>query len=141
MKLFLFTLTLVVLVTMTFAFAVDNPSLQAAKPERIKAATAKAASSGEIKLRATGKVVEVSEINLKIARSVKGKDGTSEIMEFVLEKPEKVEIGDKIYVTYIHKEGQDVALRVTKVTANKKSTTKAAKPSNAKQALSGPALK
>jgi len=35
--------------------------------------------------------MEVSETNLKIERNVKGKDGAPEIMEFVLEKPKKVE--------------------------------------------------
>ena len=105
----------------------------------MKAATAKAAYSKEIKLKATGKVMAVSETNLKIERNVKGKDGAPEIMEFVLEKPKKVEIGDKVSVTYIKKEGQDVALRVAKVTAIKKSTTKAEKPTDAKQAPAGPA--
>jgi len=52
-----------------------------------------------------------------------------------------VEIGDKVNVTYIKKEGQDVALRVAKVTTIKKSTTKAEKPTDAKQAPAGPASK
>jgi hypothetical protein len=139
MKRLVFTLTWVVLITVAFAFAAEKSSLQATKPERVKAATAKAASLKEIKLNATGKVMEVSETNLKIERTVKGKDGASEIMEFVLEKPKKVKIGDKVNVTYIKKEGQDVALRVAKVTAIKKSTTKAEKPPDAKQAPAGPA--
>ena len=136
MKRLLFTLTLVVMITV--AFAVEKPPLQATKPESVKAAKAKAASSKEIKLNATGKVLEISETNLKIERTVKG---ASEIMGFVLEKPKKVEIGDKVKVTYIKKEGQDVALRVAKVTAIKKLTTKAEKPSDAKQAPAGPASK
>ena len=141
MKRLLFALTLVVLITVAFAFAAEKSSLQDSKPEGVKAATAKAASSKEIKLNATGKVMKVSETNLKIERTVKGKDGASEIMEFVLEKPKKVEIGDKVNVTYIKKEGQNVALRVAKVTAIKKSTTKAEKPPDAKQAPVGPASK
>ena len=141
MKRLLFTLTLIVLITVVFAFAAEQPSFQATKPEGVKSATAKAASSKEIKLNATGKVMEASETNLKIERTVKGKDGASEIMEFVLEKPEKVEIGNKVNVTYIKKEGQNVALRVAKVTAIKKSTTKAEKPPDAKQAPAGPASK
>ncbi len=136
MKRLLFTLTLVVLITV--AFAAEKPSHQATRPESVKAATAKAASSKEIKLNATGKVMEVSETNLKIERTVKE---ASEIMEFVLEKPKKVEIGDKVNVTYIKKEGQDVALRVAKVMAIKKSTTKAEKPPDAKQAPAGSASK
>jgi uncharacterized OB-fold protein len=138
MKLLLFTVTLVVLITVVFAFAADKSSLPATKPEPVKAATAKAVSLKEIKLNATGKVIEVSETNLKIERTVKE---ASEIMEFVLEKPKKVEIGDKVNVTYIKKEGQDVALHVTKVPAIKKSTTKAEKPPDAKQAPAGPASK
>ena len=138
MKLLLFTVTLVVLITVVFAFAADKSSLPATKPEPVKAATAKAVSLKEIKLNATGKVIEVSETNLKIERTVKE---ASEIMEFVLEKPKKVEIGDKVNVTYIKKEGQDVALRVAKVTTIKKSTTKAEKPTDAKQAPAGPASK
>lgn len=139
MKRLLFTLTLVVLIIVAFAFAAEKPSLQDTKPEGVKAAKAKAASSKEIKLNATGKVMEVSETNLKIERNVKGKDVAPEIMEFVLEKPKKVEIGDKVNVTYIKKEGQNVALRVAKVMAIKKSTTKAEKPTDAKQAPAGPA--
>jgi len=83
MKRLVFTLTWVVLITVAFAFAAENSSLQATKPERVKAATTKAAYSKEIKLKATGKVMEVSETNLKIERNVKGKDGAPEIMEFV----------------------------------------------------------
>jgi len=141
MKRLLFTLTLVALITVAFAFAAENPSLQVTKPERVKAATAKAVSAREIRLRAMGKVTEVSETNLKIERTLKGKDRASEIMEFVLEKPEKVEIGEKVRVSYIQKEGQYVALRVVKVTAIKKSTTKPAKPPDTKQAPTGPASK
>ena len=139
MRLFLFTLA--VLVTIAVAFAAENPSLQVTKPERVKAATAKAVSAREIRLRAMGKVTEVSETNLKIERTLKGKDGASEIMEFVLEKPEKVEIGEKVRVSYIQREGQYMALRVVKVTVIKKSTTKAAKPPDAKQAPASPASK
>jgi len=139
MKRLLFILILLVLITI--AFAAEKPSLQATKPEGVKSATAKEASSKEIKLNATGKVMEVSGTNLKIERTVKGKDGGSEIMEFILEKPEKVEIGDKVNVTYIKKEGQNVALRVAKMRAIKKSTTKAEKPPDAKQAPVGPASK
>ncbi|MGC9976349.1 MAG: hypothetical protein ABSC57_06505 [Syntrophales bacterium] len=139
MKRLLFTLTLAVLIIVAFAFAAEKPSLQDTKTEGVKAAKAKAASSKEIKLNATGKVMEVSETNIKIERNVKGKDGAPEIMEFVLEKPKKVEIGDKVNVTYIKKEGQKVALHVAKVTAIKKSTTKAEKSTDVKQAPVGPA--
>ena len=41
MKRLVFTLTWVVLITVAFAFAAENSSLQATKPERVKAATAK----------------------------------------------------------------------------------------------------
>jgi hypothetical protein len=137
-KRLLFALTLVVLITVAFAFAAEKSSLQDTKPGGVKVATAKAASSKEIKLKATGKVMEVSETNLKIERNVRGKDGAPEIMEFVLEKPKKVETGDKVSVTYIKREGKDVALRVAKVTTIKKSTTKAEKPSDARQAPASP---
>ena len=141
MKRLLFTLTLVALITVSFAFAAEKPSLQVTKPEIVKEARAKAASSKEIKLRVMGKVMEISETNLNIERTVKVNGWASEIMAFVMGKPEKVEIGDKVSVTYIKREGQDVALRVVKMTAIKKLTTKAEKLPDAKQAPVGPASK
>jgi len=139
MKRLLFTLTLVALITVSFTFAAEKQSLQFTKPEIVKAA--KAASPKEIKLRVTGKVMEISETNLKIERMVKGNGWASEIMAFVMGKPEKVEMGDKVSVIYIKREGQDVALRVSKMTAIKKLTTKAEKLPDAKQAPAGPASK
>jgi hypothetical protein len=131
----------VVLITVALAFAAETPSLTVTKPEPVKAATTKAASSKETKLLATGKVMEVSETNLKIERTVKGKGGIAEIMVFVLEKPVKVEAGDKVKVTYIKKEGQNVAFLVVKLTTIKRSTAKEEKPPDAKQAPAGPAAK
>jgi len=94
------------------AFAVDQP-VPAAKPEPAKAAVVKVA-----KMQATGKVLEVTDVLLKIEKMVKGK---AETKEFVLEKPvAKIKAGDKVTVVYVEKEGKMVAMKVAKAKAAKK---------------------
>ena len=94
------------------AFAVDQP-VPAAKPEPAKAAPVKVAT-----MQATGKVLEVTDVLLKIEKIVKKK---AETKEFVLEKPvAKVKAGDKVTVFYVEKEGKMVATKVVKAKAAKK---------------------
>jgi len=62
------------------------------------------------KMRAAGVVIEVTDMALKIERKVKDK---VEAMEFALEKPlVKIKAGDKVRVSYITRENQNVATKV-----------------------------
>ena len=131
-----------VFVFSTVAFAAEKPS-GAAKTEKAPAAaavTGKAADKGaakaepvakavkETKMTATGKVTEISDVMLKIERTVKGK---TETMEIVLEKAcLKIKVGDKVKVTYVTKDGKDVAVKVVSKVA-KKSAKKAKKAEEA----------
>ncbi|MDI6776235.1 MAG: hypothetical protein QMD03_03185 [Syntrophales bacterium] len=104
------------------AFAVEKPG----------AAPAKAAPAAkETKMSATGKVMEISDTMLKIERTVKGK---AEIMEIVLEKAcpclkvcPKIQVGDKVKVSYVTKDDKNVALKVIKKRAKKVKKEGAAK--------------
>lgn len=80
------------------------------------------------RMKAAGTVTEISDTVLKIERTVKGK---METMDFVLEKPiAKIMVGDKVQVSYVTKENQNVATKVTKTIVKKPipKTTINAKP-------------
>jgi hypothetical protein len=63
-------------------------------------------------MNAAGKVVEISESSLKMERTVKG---STEIMEFVLEKPlVAYGAGEQIKVSYRQKEMKNVLVRAQK---------------------------
>lgn len=93
-------------------FAFEKPAAGAteAKP------AAKTLAAKETKMTATGKVTEISDTMLKIERTVKGK---METMEIALEKAcpacLKIKVGDKVKVTYVTKDGKNVAVKVSKV--------------------------
>ncbi len=79
---------------------------------------AKAAPAKQAKMTATGKIVQLSDTLLVVERSVKGK---AETMEFALEKPlADMKAGDKVTVHYVAKDGKNVATKVTKSEAAKK---------------------
>lgn len=81
----------------------------------------------ETRMRATGRVIEISAVALKIERNVKG---TVETMEFILAKPQdKINVGDEVGVSYITKDGQHIAKRIVKVTKKKVVTPKGTKSS------------
>ncbi|MBP8980530.1 MAG: hypothetical protein KBG09_04730 [Syntrophobacterales bacterium] len=81
----------------------------------------------ETRMRATGRVIEISAVALKIERNVKG---TVETMEFILAKPQdKINVGDEVGVSYITKDGQHIAKRIVKVTKKKVVTPKGGKSS------------
>jgi hypothetical protein len=70
------------------------------------------------KMTATGKIVDLSDAMLSVERSVKGK---VETMEFALDKPlAGMKVGDKVTVHYVVKDGKNVATKVTKSEATKK---------------------
>ena len=103
------------------AFAVDNADMKMSK-------SAPATDARITKMKAAGTVTEITDVALKVERTVKGK---METMEFVLDKPiTKITVGDKVLVSYVTKEGKNIATKVAQ-TAVKKTipkTTINAKP-------------
>jgi hypothetical protein len=98
---------MVLLLAVAFLFAGTAFAAEKAK------GTAKTA-----KMTATGKIVDLSDTMLKVERSVKGK---TETMEFGLDKPlAGMKVGDKVTVHYVVKDGKNVATKVTKSEAAKK---------------------
>lgn len=96
----------------TLAFAVDKPT-PPIKADPIKTNIVRAA-----KMHATGKVIEISDVSIKIERTVKG---AVETMEFALEKPVKnIIVNDSVKIAYIENDGKLIASRVVKVTLKKK---------------------
>ncbi len=89
------------------AFAAEQGVKTPSKVEPAKAAAIKI-----VKMKATGRVVEVTDTSLKIERTAKG---TVEPFEFALEKPlTKIKVGDKVSITYILKDEKNVITRITK---------------------------
>jgi hypothetical protein len=73
---------------------------------------AKATSIKVVKMKVTGKVVDVTDTMLKIELTIKGR---VETVEFALEKPlTKIKVGDKIIINYIIKDEKKVATEITK---------------------------
>lgn len=108
------------LVMYGIGIAAEQVSRPAVKADPIKAAPGKAASSKVTRMHASGVVVEITEAMIRIERPAKGNSATVETMQFLLEKPVKVEVGDKVGVSYVKKGDQDVAIRVTKAVIKKK---------------------
>jgi len=96
----------IALLVCAVAFAGDQPTTGI--PESI---TGKTTSIKIVKMKATGRVVDVTDTMLKIERSVKG---AVETFEFALEKPiTKFNVGDKVVVRYIIKDGKNVLKEIT----------------------------
>ena len=73
----------------------------------------------ETRMRAIGTVKDLTDTLLRIERNV-----TAEVMEFNLENPlPKISAGDKVVVSYIEKEGKNIAKKVNKAVAKKKSVS------------------
>jgi len=111
----------VVFICATASFAVDQPDPYGGKSTTVKTVPIKPAPQKtlprETRMRATGKVIEISPAALKIERNVKG---TIETMDFSLVKPlDKIKVGDEVAVSYIAKDNQNIAKRVSKVTKKK----------------------
>ena len=87
-----------------WAFAADQPVSTA--PAAVTSKTAKIT-----RMRAPGTVLEISDVMLKIERKIKDR---VETMEFVLEKPVKFKVGDRVRVSYMEKDGKMIATRVVK---------------------------
>jgi hypothetical protein len=87
-----------------WAFAADQPV--STGPAAVTSQTAKIT-----RMRAPGTVLEISDVVLKIERKIKDR---VETMEFVLEKPVKFKVGDRVRVSYVEKDGKMNATRVVK---------------------------
>jgi len=123
------------------SFAVDQSDPYAGKSTTVKTVPIKPAPKKapprETRMRATGKVIEISPEALKIERNVKG---TVETMDFSLVKPlDKIKEGDEVGVSYITKDNKNIAKRISKVTKKKVTPAKTANP--AANFPPGPAVK
>jgi hypothetical protein len=90
----------------TLAYAADQTATGTSRSEPAKASSIKV-----VKMKATGKVVDITDTTLKIERSIKG---SVEIVEFALEKPiTKFKAGDKVEVRYITKDEKNVLKEIS----------------------------
>jgi len=113
-KLFLQIFGIIFLLS-ALAFAADKTA-SPVKSDPAKTNIIKAA-----RMHATGKVIEVSDLSIKIERTVKG---DIETMEFALEKPAAgIVANDLVKITYTEKDGKITASRVSKVVLKKKEGT------------------
>jgi hypothetical protein len=108
---------------MAFAADVAKDKAGAAVTDKggkdVQTKSPKAAPPKVAKMSFSGKVLDISDKALKVERVVKEKPET---MDFVLEKAvEGVKAGDKVTVTYVVKDGKNVAQKVAKVKEAKKS--------------------
>ncbi len=95
----------------TLSFAADN----AVSSNKI--APAKANNVRAAMMLAIGKVVEISDVSIKIERTLKG---DVEIMEFTLDQPvTSIMINDSVKIEYTEMDGKQTALKVTKATVKK----------------------
>ncbi|MEN6319518.1 MAG: hypothetical protein ABFD82_12275 [Syntrophaceae bacterium] len=115
MKRVMFFVAVFVVISYVSIFAANGTYAPPAKAEPSKAATIKPLK--ETKLYIAGIVKELTDTMIMVERTVKGK---TEIMEFALDKPvEKIKPGDKVRVSYIKKDGKNVATRVSIAVAKK----------------------
>ena len=130
----------IVLFCATTSFTADPPDPYSVKSSTVKTVPIKPAPQKtpplrETRMRATGRVTEISPAMMKIDRNVKD---TVETMDFYLSKPlDKIKVGDEVGVSYITKENKNIAKRVSKVT-KKKITPTLPPPGGPKPAVSVP---
>lgn len=121
--------------TCVFVFATNRVSVGADKAEAVKTSQSKATTSKVTRMNASGTVLEVTDAKLKIGRMVKGKASSTETMEFLLEKPAAVNPGDKVFVSYVKKDEQLVAIRVKNMSKKAKKEVKNEKAADPKAAV------
>ena len=92
-----------------WAFAAE----QVATPAPAPAAPSGAVRAKITKMRAPGIILEITDSKLKIERKVKD---DVELMEFVLEKPVKFKVGDKVRISYVDNNGRRIVTRIVKTT-------------------------
>lgn len=106
------------------AFATEKPIVVPSGTQPAQIAPVKATK--ETRVSITGVVREISDTAVIVERSVKG---NIEAMEFALDKPaEKIKAGDKVKISYVKKEGKNIARKVAAVVVKRivKKTTAAA---------------
>lgn len=104
-------LSLCIIVTTLVLWAFASAGDQAVKVPP-KSDPAKAAIVKVVKMKATGKIVDITDTTLKIERTIKG---SIETVEFLLEKPlTKFTVGDKVMVWYISQDEKNIVTRITK---------------------------
>lgn len=85
-------------------------------PTKVASSNAPAVRTAKrTKVTFIGVVKGLSDTTILVERAVKGK---VELIEFVLDKPtDKIEVGDKVRVSYFKKEGKTIATIVTPIVA------------------------
>ncbi|MHB8138401.1 MAG: hypothetical protein ACYDGO_08460 [Smithellaceae bacterium] len=112
MKKTLVCITGILCLLAALAFAAEKPV-----PDTKQAVVLKATNVKAPQMNARGKVVEISNTAIKIARRIKG---NVEIMEFALENPvQDVVVNDSVKIDYSMKDGKLTASRVAKPKAGK----------------------
>ena len=112
MKKILVCITGILCVFAALAFAADKPVAESNQGAILKTTMQKAP-----KMNASGKVVEISDISIKIERRIKG---NIEVMEFALENPARdIAVSDSVKIDYSVKDGKLIASRVAKPKAGK----------------------
>lgn len=125
MKRFLIAAAGMMILCFALVFAAEKPPAVSSPPPRVP------------EMSTAGKVIAVTDTELRIERTMKGK---VETMEFILETPFPViAVGNQVKVTYREKEGRNILIRVapakkTAVEKSKKDATKAVKPVEPKTA-------
>jgi hypothetical protein len=110
-----------------FTYAADKTATEANQAITLKTTNVKTA-----KMNARGKVVEISDMAIKIERRIKG---NVEVMEFALEKPvQNILVDDYVKIVYSIKDGKLTASRVAKPGAAKNSGKSGTKQSKEKSA-------
>lgn len=108
MKRFMFFLAGLFLLFCAWAFAAE----QAVTPAPAKAVSGTTAATNIAKMRAPGTILEITDSTLIIERKVKD---NVETMEFVLVKPMKFKVGDKVRVSYLEDKGKRIVTRIVKL--------------------------
>jgi len=107
-----------------------TPKVQPVRPS-VQKPVAPKPPPRETRLRVSGVVRELEGPKLRIERNI-----TAESMEFILERPvTNVAVGDRVVISYIIKEGQNIAKRVRKESP----TPKQVKTAPASPAVPAPA--
>ena len=104
-----------ILILLISIFAVEISSTVPAKVDSSKAPAIRTAKRTKVTFK--GVVKGLSDTTILVERAVKGK---VELIEFVLDKStEKIEVGDKVRVSYLKKEGKNIVTTVTPIVAKK----------------------
>jgi hypothetical protein len=110
MKRFMLFAIMLFFVLCASAFAADKAAPGTTTIAPGKPALAQIAPSKIVRMRATGVVVEISNTMIKINRTVKE---NTEFMAFSLESPlPSIKVGDHVNISYITKNGGNVAIWV-----------------------------